>query len=126
MCMIKTNKKIAVEIVDKGNFLHQKHLFCENFFSSPLVKSVQYSNESFLQHTAFPNLMKFNINFPIKTNFPISHFPRNTVDLLYLELARDQQICSRQSKSEIEKITIKVKIFTNKAREVNKGLLGMY
>ena len=27
---------------------------------------------------------------------------------------------------EIEKITVKIKIFTNKAREVNKGLLGMY
>ena len=27
---------------------------------------------------------------------------------------------------EIEKITVKVNIFTNKAREVNKGLLGMY
>ena len=27
---------------------------------------------------------------------------------------------------EIEKITVKIKIFTKKAREVNKGLLGMY
>ena len=25
-----------------------------------------------------------------------------------------------------EKINVKIKIFTNKAREVNKGLLGMY
>ena len=27
---------------------------------------------------------------------------------------------------EIEKNTVKIKIFTNKTREVNKGLLGMY
>ena len=27
---------------------------------------------------------------------------------------------------EIEKITVKIKFFTNKAREVNKGLLWMY
>ena len=27
---------------------------------------------------------------------------------------------------EIEKITVKIKVFTNKAREVNKGLLRMY
>ena len=46
----------------------------------------------------------------------------NTVD----SLARDQQICSRQRKFEIEKINVKIIIFTNKAREVNKGLLGMY
>ena len=45
---------------------------------------------------------------------------------LYLELERDQQICSRQRKFEIEKITVRIKIFTNKAREVDKGLLGMY
>ena len=31
-----------------------------------------------------------------------------------------------EKKFEIEKITVKIKIFTNKAREVNKGLLGMY
>ena len=52
----------------------------------------------------------------------------NTVDSLSLslELARDRQICSKYRKFEIEKITVKIKIFTNKAREVNKGLLGMY
>ena len=50
----------------------------------------------------------------------------DTVDSLCLELATDQQICSRQRKFEIEKITVKIKIFTNKAREVNKGLSGMY
>ena len=32
----------------------------------------------------------------------------------------------RDKKFEIEKITAKIKIFTNKASEVNKGLLGMY
>ena len=77
MCLIESNKKIAVEIVDKWYFLQQKHFFCEKFFSSPLVKSVQYSNGSFLHYTAHPISMKFNINFPTKTNFPISHFPRN-------------------------------------------------
>ena len=51
---------------------------------------------------------------------------KSTVDSLYLKLARDQEICSRQRKFEIEEITVKIKIFANKAREVGKGLLGMY
>ena len=50
----------------------------------------------------------------------------NTVDSLYLELAREQQICLRYRKFEIEKITVKIKIFTTTAREVNKDLSGMY
>ena len=47
------------------------------------------------------------------------------MDSLYLELARDQQICSRQRKFEIEKITVNIEIFPNKTIEANKGLFDV-
>ena len=53
------------------------------------------------------------------------YFYRDTVDSFYLELAKDQQICSRWRKFEIEKITVNVEIFTNKTRDANKGLLDV-
>ena len=44
----------------------------------------------------------------------------------YSELSLFQTHKGPTNLFEIEKITVKIKIFTNKAREVNKGLLEMY
>ena len=55
-----------------------------------------------------------------------NHYGQCYITYRYSGLARDQQICSRQRKFKMEKITVKIQIFTYKAREVNKGLLEMY